>query len=140
MRFSITTALRLILLSAVIMLPVATLAATPRINYLLYCTGCHGVSGEGSHPNVPTLVNELGRMMQVPAMRNYLVQIPGASSAPIGDGELTQVINWILQEFNSETLPANFIPLSEAEVSEARQNVLADPLKYRITHWKPYPE
>lgn len=140
MSSSITTALRLILFSVVIMLPVATLAVTPRINYLLYCTGCHGVSGEGSHPNVPTLVNELGRMMQVPAMRNYLVQIPGASSAPIDDGELTQVINWILQEFNSETLPPNFIPLSEAEVSEARQDVLADPLKYRITHWKPYPE
>ncbi len=117
-----------------------SLAATPRINYLLYCTGCHGQTGEGSHPNVPTLVNELGLMMQVPAMRDYLVQIPGASSAPIDDAELTAVINWILQEFNASTLPANFQPLSESEVSAARKNVLADPLKYRTTHWKPYPQ
>lgn len=115
-------------------------AASPRINYLLYCTGCHGSTGVGSPPNVPTLVGELGDMMSVPEMRDYLVQIPGASSAPIDDEELTEVINWILYEFNSETLPANFKDLTIEEVSEARKNVLADPLKYRITHWKPYPE
>jgi hypothetical protein len=135
-----TLATRVFFASALVLLPVLTQAATPRINYLLYCTGCHGTTGEGSHPNVPTLVNELGRMMQVPEMRDYLVQIPGASSAPIDDSQLTAVINWILREFNAETLPTNFKPLSEAEVSAARKNVLADPLKYRITHWKPYPE
>jgi hypothetical protein len=133
-------ALRFFLVGFFVLFPALAQATTPRINYLLYCTGCHGAAGEGSHPNVPTLVSELGRMMQVPQMRNYLVQIPGASSAPIDNAELTQVINWILQEFNADTLPANFQPLTEAEVSAARKNVLADPLKYRITHWKPYPE
>jgi len=118
----------------------SSLAASPRINYLLYCTGCHGVTGEGSHPNVPTLVGELGLMMTVPEMRNYLVQIPGAATAPIDDSELTEVINWILDEFNSETLPQGFNYLSTEEVSAARKDVLADPLKYRITHWKAYPE
>jgi hypothetical protein len=117
-----------------------SVAATPRINYLLYCTGCHGISGSGSPPNVPTLVDELGRMLEVKEMRNYLVQIPGAATAPISDAELTEVINWILREFNADTLPTNFEPFSFEEVSEARRSVLADPLKYRIEHWKPYPE
>ncbi len=140
MTTSLKLALGFFLVGLFALLSALTQAATPRINYLLYCTGCHGVTGEGSHPNVPTLVSELGRMMQVPQMRDYLVQIPGASSAPIDDAELTQVINWILQRFNADTLPADFQPLTEAEVSAARKNVLADPLKYRITYWKPYPE
>ena len=120
--------------------PVSLQAASARINYLLYCTGCHGVSGEGSPPNVPTLVDELGEMIKVPEMRDYLVQIPGAASAPIDDVELTAVINWILHKFNADTLPVGFEDMTASEVSKARKDVLADPLKYRITHWKNYPE
>lgn len=120
--------------------PVSLQAASARINYLLYCTGCHGVSGEGSPPNVPTLVGELGEMIKVTEMRDYLVQIPGAASAPIDDIELTAVINWILHKFNADTLPEDFEDMTANEVSKARKDVLADPLKYRITHWKNYPE
>lgn len=114
-------------------------AASPRTNYLLYCSGCHGVTGAGRPPNVPTLLDELGHMLAVPAMRSYLVRIPGASQAPIDNAELTAVINWILQEFNSATLPENFQPLTEEEVATARAQVLADPLRYRLENWKPYP-
>ena len=87
--------------------PVSLQAASARINYLLYCTGCHGVSGEGSPPNVPTLVGELGKMIMVPEMRDYLVQIPGAASAPIDDMELTAVITWCrLVPLHPNPLPA----------------------------------
>ena len=71
-------------------------------------------------------------------MRHYLVGVPGASSVPISDAELTEVINWLLTEFNSNTLPRNFEKLSVDEVSEARKKILADPLKYRELHWKSY--
>lgn len=111
-------------------------AASPRTHYLLYCSGCHLVSGEGKHPNVPTLHSELGRMLSVPEMRSYLVQIPGAAQAPINDEELTAVINWVLQQWNSDTLPADFLPYKVDEVSEARSHILADPLRYRGTYWK----
>lgn len=114
--------------------------ASPRINYLLYCTGCHAADGAGSPPNVPTLRDELGRMISVPEMRSYLVRIPGASQAPISDGDLTEVINWILHEFNADTLPQNFEEFTEQEVSKARSNILADPLKYRAEYWKTYDE
>ncbi|MBT3530371.1 MAG: hypothetical protein HOF74_01755 [Gammaproteobacteria bacterium] len=113
-------------------------AASPRTNYLLYCSGCHRTTGEGKPPNVPTLVDELGKMMSVPEMRGYLVRIPGASQAPINDEELTEVINWVLEELNEDTLPNDFQKLTLGEVSEARKNVLADPLKYRIQFWKDY--
>ncbi len=121
-----------------LLLSLSAQAASPRTNYLLYCSGCHLVNGEGKHPNVPTLHDELGRMMTVPAMREYLVRIPGASQAPIDDDELTDVINWVLEQWNSNTLPANFEALSLDEVSQARKNILADPLRYRIENWKDY--
>ncbi|MCH8264599.1 MAG: cytochrome c [Proteobacteria bacterium] len=114
-------------------------AASPRINFLLYCSGCHRPSGEGKPPHVPTLHHELGRMLSVPQMREYLVRIPGATQAPINDAELTGVINWVLEEFNAETLPPDFEYLSVEEVTAARKNILADPLKYRTRYWKAYP-
>ena len=113
-------------------------ASNPRSNYLLYCSGCHLVNGTGNHPNVPTLHDELGRMLSVPAMRAYLVQIPGAAQAPIDDEALADVINWVLRQWNSETLPVDFEELTLEEVSAARREILADPLAYRIRHWKAF--
>lgn len=134
MRSLMQTSLAFLVLAA----SFSSYAASPRTNYLLYCSGCHLVNGEGNHPNVPTLHEELGRMMTVPAMREYLVRIPGASQAPIDDAELTEVINWLLQQWNADTLPRDFSELTVEEVSKARQNILADPLRYRIEHWKDY--
>ena len=104
-------------------------AASPRINYLLNCSGCHRGNGEGKPPNVPTLISELGRMMSVQEMRSYLVRIPGASQAPLSDEDLAEVVNWVLKEFNSDTLPDNFRNLSTAEVTAARKNPLLDPVQ-----------
>ena len=121
-----------------LMLSNGVFAASPRINYLLYCSGCHRPTGEGSPPNVPTLHNELGKMISVQEMRGYLARVPGSNNAPISDAELTGVINWLLEEFNAETLPKNFKKLSLKEVRNARSNLLADPIKYRETYWKAY--
>ena len=126
-------------LAGLLCISLAAQAASPDTHYLLYCSGCHRVSGEGKPPNVPSLHDELGRMMQVPAMRQYLVRIPGVAQAPIDDAELTEVINWVLQTWNAATLPPNFQPLTAAEVAAARRQLLADPLRYRIAHWKDYP-
>lgn len=131
---------RVFILFALFNLSVNVFAASPRINYLLYCTGCHAADGAGKPPNVPSLRDELGRMISVPEMRSYLVRIPGASQAPISDADLTDIINWLLHEFNSSTLPANFEEYTIEEVSNARRNILADPLRYRSEHWKSYDE
>ena len=113
-------------------------AAPPRINYLLYCSGCHRPAGEGNPPNVPTLHNELGLMMSVEEMRGYLARVPGSAHAPITDFELAEVLNWVLQEFNASTLPAGFKQLSVEEVTKARAQILADPNQYRADFWKAY--
>ena len=77
-------------------------------------------------------------MLSVKEMRSYLVRIPGALQAPMSDEDLTDVVNWVLREFNADTLPENFQNLITAEVTEARKNPLLDPLKYRTEFWKAY--
>jgi len=106
--------------------------------YLLHCGGCHLADGRGVPPEVPSLRGDLGHIVQVPGGREYVVQVPGASQAPVSDEVLTQIINWILVEFNASTLAEEFEPLSTPEVSRSRKRVLADPLKTRKEVWRGY--
>lgn len=109
--------------------------ADPRADYLLHCGGCHRPTGEGLPPDVPTLVAELGPIAGSDEGRAYLVRVPGASQAPVSDQVLADIINWILSEFNADTLPGDFEPLSAAEVARSRGDTLADPLSYRKRFW-----
>ena len=75
----------------------------------------------------------LGFIISKDKGRGYLVRVPGSSSAPLDNSELAELINWLLEEFNSETLPNNFTPITSDEVRESRKNVLMDPLKFRAS-------
>ncbi len=105
--------------------------ADPHTDYLLYCRGCHLANGEGVPPDVPTLVNELGKLVSVPGGREYIVRVPGVSLTDMNDKELAAVLNWVLSEFNAESLPDNFQPYTADEIGKSRQKVLIDPLRYR---------
>ena len=61
--------------------------------------------------------------------------MPGASQAPIDDQKLATLLNWILSEFNADTLPAEFEPLTAQEVGIARARLLPDPVRYRNRLW-----
>jgi hypothetical protein len=109
--------------------------ADARSDYLLHCAGCHLVDGRGSPGSVPPLVDALGRIASSPEGRDYLARVPGAAQAPISDEALAAVLNWLLLEFNRETLAAGFKPLSGSEVARSRARVLADPLRLRRELW-----
>ena len=123
-----------VLMLAVLLFTVGVQAADDaQARYLLHCRGCHLADGTGVPPDVPTLVDEIGRLVATPVGREYVVRVPGVSQAALDDAGLAVVLNWILETFNAETLPANFQPYSVSEIAEARRKVLADPLKYRRT-------
>lgn len=107
--------------------------ADPRTDYLLYCRGCHLISGEGVAPDVPTLHDELGRLLTIPGGREYIVRVPGVSQNAMTDEELAAVLNWVLAEFNASTLPVDFKPYTAREVGAVRAKTLLDPLKYRAS-------
>ena len=108
-------------------------SADPKTDYLLYCRGCHLANGESVPPDVPTLVDEIGRIVSVPGGREYIIRVPGVSQTAMNDEQLAAVLNWVLAEFNAETLPDNFPPYTAEEVGEARVKLLIDPLKYRAS-------
>jgi hypothetical protein len=112
--------------------------ADPRADYLLHCGGCHLPDGIGNPPEVPSLRNDLGRIAQSAAGRDYLVRVPGAAQAQATDEQLAQIINWVLREFNEDALNRAFEPLTAEEVGESRKQILADPLAYRSRLWPEY--
>ena len=113
----------------------APAGAAPRSDYLMHCAGCHLADAAGKPPYVPSLAGPLGRIAASPAGRDYLARVPGAAQAPIDDARLAAVLNWLLFEFNGDTLPQRFRPLSGAEVAKSRSRVLADPLRLRAELW-----
>jgi len=107
-------------------------------NYLLHCSGCHLPNGIGNPPNAPTLRDTIGKIVATPQGRDYIIRVPGSAQTPMSDQQLADVLNWMLTEFNSETLPKDFELLSVQEVSRSRGQILADPLKYRARFWPDY--
>jgi mono/diheme cytochrome c family protein len=107
-------------------------------NYLLHCSGCHLPNGIGDPPNAPSLRDTIGKIVATPEGRDYIIRVPGSAQTPMSDQQLADVLNWMLTEFNSETLPKEFDPLSAQEVSRSRGQILADPLKYRARFWPDY--
>ena len=100
--------------------------SSPRINYILHCQGCHLVDGAGTAGKVPALKNEVGRFLHVPGGREFLIQVPGSSQSALTDAEVAAVLNWILENFSSGQLPADFVPYTATEISRYRQPPLAD--------------
>ena len=118
-------------LAVLLLSGVVDAADDAQARYLLHCRGCHLANGSGVAPDVPTLVDEIGRLVASPAGREYVVRVPGVSQSALDDEDLAVVLNWILETFNADTLPADFRSYSAGEITEAREKVLADPLKYR---------
>jgi mono/diheme cytochrome c family protein len=99
----------------------AARAESPRVNYMLQCQGCHGAAGGGAPGTVPSLA-EVGRFLEVPGGREYLVRVPGSSQSALTDAELAEVLNWMVREFD----PREFAPFTAAEVARVRRPPLDD--------------
>ncbi|MEX2125228.1 MAG: hypothetical protein WD795_15155 [Woeseia sp.] len=113
-------------------------SADPKADYLLHCGGCHRPDASGVSPSVPPLAGTLGRIVATAEGRDYIVRVPGASQTPLSDDALAAVMNWVLRNFNADTLPADFESLTGREVGRSRRNVLADPQKMRESLWPDY--
>lgn len=107
-------------LGCLLSMPIAGAQEPARADYMLHCQGCHLADATGQEPYVPNMVNQLGRFLAVPGGRAYLVQVPGTSHAPLSDAEIATLLNWLVREFSAPTLPEDFRPYTESEVTEYR--------------------
>lgn len=123
--------MRRILLAAAFLGAAGSATADPHADYLLYCRGCHLHTGDAvPDANVPSL-HELAPLLESGEGREYIVRVPGVSQTPMSDERLAAVLNWVVETFNSDKLPADHKPYTAREVARARQKVLTDPLKTR---------
>ena len=110
--------MKLLMLLCLCFAPAMASAATPQFNYLLHCGGCHIEDGSGMGDIVPDLNEDLGYFASFTEGRSYLVRVPGASHSPLSDGDLTEVMNWMLRTFAAADEPELY---SEAEVTANRR-------------------
>ena len=105
--------------------------ADPHTDYLLYCRGCHLHSGDPvPDANVPSL-QELAPLLKTQDGRDYLIRVPGVAQSGMNDARLAAVLNWVLTEFNKDTVADDFRRFTAEEVGKVRNNVLVDPLTAR---------
>ncbi len=98
-----------------------------RINYMLNCQGCHLPDGEGIEGRVPQLKDFVGLFLHSEDGRAFLINVSGVASSPLPDGELSELVNWMLVKFSKAELPVPFQPYSASEVSELRKHLELDP-------------
>lgn len=92
----------------------------PATTYAANCAGCHGPSGR-SVSEIPTLVNRIGYFARIPDGRAYLVQVPGVAMSAVGDEDLAEMLNWLLNTYSAAQLPKDFQAYTPAEVGELRK-------------------
>jgi hypothetical protein len=94
---------------------------TPRTMWMLNCQGCHRADGNGTGSAVPPLSGLVSHFLSVPGGREYLIRVPGVAGSPLPDGQLTELVNWMFQEFDPGNIPAGFVPYTEQEITALRQ-------------------
>lgn len=104
-----------------------------RFNYMMNCQGCHGARGAGTHDGaVPTMENYVANFLAVDGGREFLLRVPGVSSAPVSDVQLAELTNWMLYELSPDQVPDDFEPYTAAEVAHWRAQPLRDVAERRV--------
>ena len=98
----------------------------PALDYALNCQGCHRADGAATPGSVPALAGSVGKFPRVPGGREYLVRVPGVAQAPLDDARTAAVLNWVLERFGHDDMPADFAPYTAAEVGRLRRSPLTD--------------
>lgn len=125
-------ALGLMALTALPLAAAAAPAAMPgverperaRQNYILKCQGCHGAEAHGDLSLTPPMAGMVARFLAVPGGRDYLARVPGVATAPVGDAELAELLNWTLYRFDAANVPPGFRPYQAAEMARLRKTPL----------------
>jgi len=107
--------------------------ATPTVvaDYMLNCQGCHLPDGSGyAAHGVPDLKFS-GALLQRSGGREYFARVPGVAQSGLDDARLAQLLNWVLQRFGGDDLPADFKRYTAGELAAWRRQPYADPASVR---------
>ncbi len=96
-------------------------ARSAQTMWMLNCQGCHRADGGGTGSQVPAMPGIVARFLTVPGGREYLIRVPGVATSPLTDVALAVLVNWMLEKFDPENIPADYTPYNPEEVSSLRK-------------------
>lgn len=118
---------RIITVLAVLAATQAVAGGSPKTNYMLHCSGCHGPAGAGNpEVGIPDMRGSIGHFPKAKYGREFLIQVPGTSQTSMNDADVAVMMNWMLQQFSPAEVPAGTPPYTEQEVRQLRASRLAD--------------
>jgi hypothetical protein len=103
----------------------------PHLDYVLHCQGCHQAEGQGLAGSVPQLGGSVARIGSLPGGREYLSRVPGVAQSQLDDAAVASLLNWLLEYFDPEHMPADFKPFTADEIAPLRRRPLVEASKAR---------
>ena len=75
-------------------------STTAEKNYVLHCSGCHGMQGRGSiSGRIPDFVDSLSKIASTPDGVAYIAMVPGVKNAGLSAADTADVLNYVLDRF-----------------------------------------
>ncbi|WP_181702554.1 c-type cytochrome [Chthonobacter albigriseus] len=103
-----------------------------RTNYVLRCSGCHGLDGAGSEKGgIPALRDSIGAFAGDDEGRTYVVKVPGVRNANLTPAQTAAVLNYVMKTFAGSSLPPDAEPFDEAEVASRQSRPVTDVVALR---------
>lgn len=121
--------------------------AAGRANYILHCSGCHGMQGKGTVTGgIPAFPESVEHIAGYDNGRSYIMQVPGVITTDMGPAEIADVLNFILDEWGSADQDMSFTAdevaslraLPEREVVNYRREIVNE-LRQRDIEIAEYP-
>ena len=94
---------------------------------MIHCQGCHLADAVGFPDRVPRMKDFAGYFLHSKEGREFLIRVPGVSTAALPDNQIAELINWLLITYSTPQLPEDFAPFTESEVALLRANPESDP-------------
>jgi hypothetical protein len=93
----------------------------PRTNFILRCSGCHGLEGTGvPNAGIPAFADVVGVFAADADGRTYLVHVPGVVGSSLTNAAIAGVMNYVMERWAGRSLPADFVPFTAEEVAARR--------------------
>jgi len=105
---------------------------SPETNYLLRCSGCHGLDGTGTKAGgIPPFPGFIDVFFRDDESRLYLAHVPGLASANLTDAEIADVMNYVLERWGAATATHDVTPFSAEEITRLRATSVPDVVQLR---------
>lgn len=88
-------------------LPAAAAGNSPaKWLYVLHCSGCHGKAGAGApDAGIPDFNHSIGNILRHADGKRYVVNVAGVRNAGLGDDDVANVLNYIIESWGDGAAP-----------------------------------